>query len=292
MSAPANSSGRFDLDAHDGLKKRGLGLLHAFSEGDTAGHFERQLIGVDIVIAAVVERDAEVDDGIAGKVSARCRLLNSLLDGGNEVARDGSAEDIVDELKAGAALERLDANLAVAELAVASGLFFVAAMRVGASPDGFAIRNLWRLERDLGMVAAAKFGDDGFDVRLACAGDQELVGLRVAEEAKEKIFLHQLMNGGRELVFVGAGLRLDCVGHRRFRQGDRVEEDFVALVAESVARERVPELGDGAEVARMQFVDGHGSVALHDGEMGESFHSCAAHSLSPWRRSLRLRKRP
>ena len=62
--------GSFDLDAHDGFQQGGLGLLHALAEGDAPGHFEGQLVGVDVVVAAVVDRDAKVDDGIAGEVAA------------------------------------------------------------------------------------------------------------------------------------------------------------------------------------------------------------------------------
>ena len=74
-------------------------------------------------------------------------------------------------------------SLAVAELAVAAGLFFVAALGFGAGADGLAVGDLGGLEGDFGVVALLEAGDDGFDVGLAGAGDEELVGLGVAEEA-------------------------------------------------------------------------------------------------------------
>jgi hypothetical protein len=64
----------------------------------------------------------------------------------------------------------------------------------------------WALEGDFSVVALFEPADDGLDVRLACAGDEELVGLRVAEEADEQVLFHELVDGGRELVFVGADL--------------------------------------------------------------------------------------
>jgi hypothetical protein len=65
--------------------------------------------------------------------------------------------------------------------------------------DGFAVGNLGRLERDFGVVALFEAADDGLDVRLAGAGDEELVGLRVAEEADEQILFHELVDGGASL---------------------------------------------------------------------------------------------
>ena len=85
--------------------------------------------------------------------------------------------------------------------------------RFGLGANGFKVGNLGRFERDLGVIALFEAADDGLDVRLACAGDEELVGLRVAVEADEQVFFHELVDGGRELVFVGAGFGLDGVGH-------------------------------------------------------------------------------
>ena len=53
------------------------------------------------------------------------------LDRGDELARDRAAEDLVDELEVAAARQRLDLDLAVAELAVAAGLLLVPAVRLG-----------------------------------------------------------------------------------------------------------------------------------------------------------------
>ena len=111
-------------------------------------------------------------------------------------------------------------DFAVAKLAVTAGLLLVAALRVGFAADGFAIGNLGRFQRDFSVVALLEAADDGLNVRLAGAGNQELVGLRIAEEANEQVLFHELVNGGRELVFVGAALGLDGVGHGRLGQSE------------------------------------------------------------------------
>ena len=131
---------------------------------------------------------------------------------------------------------RLHADFAVAELAVAAGLLFVAALGLGLGANGFAVGDLGRLERDFGVIALFEAADDGLDVRLAGAGDEELVGLRVAEEADEQVLFHELVDGGRELVFVGAGLGLDGVGHGRLGQRGEVDLDVGALLRRGCRR--------------------------------------------------------
>ena len=114
-------------------------------------------------------------------------------------------------------------------------------------------------EGDFGVVALFEARDDGFDVGLAGAGDEELVGLRVAEEADEEVLFHELVDGGGELVFVGAGLGLDGVGHGGLGHGAGSIEDVGALGAEGVAGEGVAELGDGAEIAGVELEDFDGA---------------------------------
>ena len=59
----------------------------------------------------------------------RHRLLDALVDRRPEALRDHAADDLVDELVADVALDRLDHDVAVAELAAAAGLLLVAALR-------------------------------------------------------------------------------------------------------------------------------------------------------------------
>ena len=197
--------GGFDLYAHDGFEERGAGGFHAFAEGEAGGHFEGHFAGVYVVVAAVEDGDLDVDYGVSGEEAAGGGFADAFFYGGDVLAGDGSAEDVVDELDAGAAGEGFDAELAVAELAVASGLFLVAALGFGAAEDGFAVGDFGGFEDDVGVVAAFEFGDDGFDVGLAGAGDEELAGLGVAVEADHGVVFHELVEGGGEFVLVGAG---------------------------------------------------------------------------------------
>ena len=83
--------------------------------------------------------DPEVDHRVAGEIAAQPRVLDPLLDRRDELPRDRAAEDVVDELEVGAARQRLDLDLAVAELAVAAGLLLVPAVRLGRRRDRLAI---------------------------------------------------------------------------------------------------------------------------------------------------------
>ena len=170
--------GNGDLDVHDGLQQRGLGLLHGFAEGDAAGGLERHFVRIHVVIRAVVEDHAEIDHREAGEIAARGRFDNSLLDRGNVVLGNRAAEDLVDELEVAAARQRFHLDLAVAELAVAAALLLVASLHVGLAANGLAIRHLGRLQVDFGVIAVLQLRDDDFDVLLAGARDQEFLGLR------------------------------------------------------------------------------------------------------------------
>ena len=151
----------------------------------------------------------------------RCgRLHDAFLNRGNVVLGNRAAEDFVDELEVAAARQRLHLDLAIAELAVTAALLLVTALHVGAAANGFAIGNLRRLQDYLSVVPVLQLGDDDFDVLLAGSGDEEFLGLRIAEEAQHGIFFHQLVNAVAQFVFVGAGLGLDGEGDGRLGKGD------------------------------------------------------------------------
>src|SRR5208283_1644710 len=187
--------GHGDLDGHDGFEQRGLGRFHGLAESDAAGHLERQVIRIDVVVGTVVEDGAEVHYGIAREKATGSGVLDSFFDGGYEVARDGAAKNIVDELELnfGIARQRFHLDFAIAVLAVATGLLLVASLDVGLTANGFAVGYLGRFQHDFGVVPLLHLRDYDFDVLLSGARDQEFLGLRVAEEAQHGIFFHQFV---------------------------------------------------------------------------------------------------
>ena len=149
----------------------------------------------------------------------------------NPVARDRAAENVVNELDAFAAFDGLHLDAADAELAVAAGLFFVFAFGVGFAANGFAIRNLGRLEREIDVVALVKLGDDDFDVLLAGAGEEKFFRLRIARETQRGVFFENFVDRDADFVFVGAGFWLDRKGDRGFGDLRGAVEDRRGFVA-------------------------------------------------------------
>ena len=78
------------------------------------------------MVRAVDEQHAHALHRRAGELAVRHRLLDALVDRGPEALRDDAADDLVHELVADVPLERLEDDVAVAELAAAAGLLLVA----------------------------------------------------------------------------------------------------------------------------------------------------------------------
>src|SRR6185503_10316733 len=114
------------------------------------------------------------------------RVQYALLDRGDEALRDHAALDGVDELEV-TALERLDLDVAVAELAAPAGLLLVPAVRLGALADRLLVGHPRRLEDDLGAEPRAHSLDDHLDVDLRQPGNDLLAGLRVAVQIDRRV---------------------------------------------------------------------------------------------------------
>ena len=151
---------------------------------------------------------------------------------GNPVAWNGAAENVVDELDALTAFDRLHLDAADSELAVAAGLLFVFTFGIGFAANRFAIRDFGRLEREVDVVTLVQFGHDDFDVLLSGASEQEFLRLRIAREAKRGVLFENLVNRDADFVFVGARFGLDGESDRRLGNLRGTVENRRSLVAE------------------------------------------------------------
>ena len=122
MTSPMNSSGIVDLDLHDRLEDGRVGLGDGVLDGHRAGDLEGHLGRVHLVERAVVERRLDVHHGHVGVGAALERLADARVHGLDVLARDGAADDLVDELVAVALLVGLQLDDRVAVLAAAAGL--------------------------------------------------------------------------------------------------------------------------------------------------------------------------
>ena len=119
---------RDHLDGHHGLEELRLAALHGLLEGHRTGHLERHLARVDVVVRAVDELDADVDNGIPREHPGLHRLLNTEVDCRDVLLRDLPADDLVHELVAVAGIHRLGVDDCVSVLAAAAGLADEAAL--------------------------------------------------------------------------------------------------------------------------------------------------------------------
>src|SRR6185436_3124796 len=162
--------------------------------------------------------------------SAQPRVLDTFLDRRDELTRNGSAEDVVNELELAAARQRLELHLAVAELSMAAGLLLVAAVSLGRSGDGFPVRNPRQLEVHFDAEAALQLCDGDLDVRLTLAGNEQFLGLRIARVVDRRVFFLQPVKRSADLLLVAPALRLDRVRDDRLRKlgaGERKRDRLV-----------------------------------------------------------------
>ena len=259
-----------------GSRMRGLGGLHRGFEGFARGELERHFGRIDVVIRAVVNGTLEIDHRKAREKAVGGRFHDSLFHRGNEIARNGAAENFIGEFELAAAREGLQANPAIAELAVAAGLFLVPALDFGPATNGFAIRNLRRVQLHVDAVALLQTADDDFDVLLAAAREQKFLGLRIAIEAQRLIFFEDALDGVAEAIFILAALGGNREGDGGLRQMHRVISNDGRLVAQGVAGDGLFELCDGADVAGFEIGDRLDGLAFETADVRQAFGGAAA----------------
>ncbi len=201
--------GRVNFHLHNRFKQRGLGLLHRFLKSKRAGDLEGHVRRIHVVIFPVVQNGPEVRHRESRKIPARSRVTDTPFHRRNPVLRDGASEDIVHELDAFAALDRLHFDAAHTELSVPAGLFLMLAFGVGFPADGFAVRHFGRLQREIDVVALVELGHDDFDVLLAGTGEEKFLGLRIARKAQRGVLFQDFVDGDADFVFIGAAFRFN-----------------------------------------------------------------------------------
>ena len=218
------------------------------------------------MIRAVVHSHANARERVAGNDAVLHGLLDTLVHGGDERARDAATHDLVYKLIAIARAvgpnERLNAQPAVAILTGTASLFLVAALRACRTANGLAIRNADRhaLGHDLGTVLQTV--EQHRNLRLTHGGDNGLAGLLVTIDAHGRIGLAGLLDKRVELLFVPAILGLD--GNAVLRVGELKRRSLdLAGNRERIAR-LGRQLGCYDNVAGIGVTDlGHVAAAHH-----------------------------
>src|SRR5581483_7081468 len=143
----------------------------------------------------------------ARELAVRHRLLDALVHCWPEALRDDAADDLVDELVADVALERLDHDPRVAELAAAPRLLLVAPLGARLRLDRLDVGHTRLVQLDLDAEPVLQPADRDLDVHLAHPRQQLLARLWIAPELERRILLVQAAERLRDLVLVSLRLR-------------------------------------------------------------------------------------
>src|SRR5581483_11373995 len=148
---------------------------------------ERHLRRVHRVVAAVDERHADALHRRTRELAVRERLLDALVDRRAEALRDDASDDLVDELVPRRALDGLDLDVAVTELAASARLLLVAALRARLLLDRLDVRHARLVQLHLDSEARLRTRHRDLDVHLAHPREKLLTRLRVARETKRRV---------------------------------------------------------------------------------------------------------
>src|SRR3954470_454928 len=255
--------GRHDLDLEHRLEQDGLRAARRLLEGERARDLEGDLRGVRVMVLAVDERHAHVDDRVARAHAVGQRFLDALLDGGDELDRHGAAADLRDEVEALAG-SRLDVDVDDAVLARAAGLADEAALDLlGRAADRLAVGDLRAPDIGLDVELAAHAVDQHLEVQLAHAGDLGLPGLLVGLDLERRVLLGQAAESDRHLLLVGLRLRLDGDLDDGLGELDHLELDRRVGGGQRVARDDLLDADARGDVAGVDARDLLAVVGVH-----------------------------
>src|SRR5690606_30556013 len=154
------------------------------------------------MVLAVIDRDAHIDDREARDRAFGQHLPDPFLDGRDVLARNRATDDLVRELEARAARQRLDPEAHLAELTGPAGLLPVAMVPFGAAGHGLAVCDLWRTRRELEPELVRDALEHEPQVQLPHAAQHGLVRLRIVLDEEARVFRGDLVQRIRELLLL------------------------------------------------------------------------------------------
>src|SRR6266568_1728963 len=244
--------GRGDLDCHHRLEQYRVGPARGGLERHRTGDLERHLGRVDLVVAAVEQGQLHAHERVAGEDAVLHGFLRAGVDGWDELPRDASTGDRVDELvrrSVRAHLERLKLDLHLRVLARATGLLLVDVVLTLDDPaDRLAVGHLRLADVRLDLELAAHAIDEDLQVELAHPLDDRLAGLLVVLDLERRVLFGELLDRGAQLLLVALRLRLDGNRDDRVWERHRLEHDRLLRIGQRVAGRRLLQTRDGDDV--------------------------------------------
>ena len=215
------------------------------------------------MVRAVEQRDADIHDREPGKGALLHHIDHTPLDRGDVLFRHAAAHHLVDELEPLARLERLQPHDNVRVLAAAAGLLHVLLVDLGPSGNRLAVGDLRGAGLHLDPELPAQPVDKDFEVELAHARKDGLLGLGVSGHEKGRVFLGQPVQPVGQLLLVlpvGDG---DGDGQHRRRELDGLEHDGVGAAADGVAGHGVGQPDNRADFPGVERLNLLLAVGVH-----------------------------
>mmetsp|Transcript_28719 Transcript_28719/g.71654 ORF Transcript_28719/g.71654 Transcript_28719/m.71654 type:complete len:324 (+) Transcript_28719:552-1523(+) len=188
-------AGSRHINLHDGLEQLRGALLGGLLESHRAGDLEGHLVAVDVVIAAVEESDAHVDQGVAGDDAVLHLLGDAALDGRDVLLGHHTPHNGVLELIARTRLKRLDLDPDITIHTAATGLLDIPALSLRLFGECFPIGDLWGARDTLDLELTLEPVDDDLEMQLAHAADDRLARLLVRGDPERGVFSRELAEG-------------------------------------------------------------------------------------------------
>ena len=224
------------------------------------------------MVRTEVQRDFDVDHGVAGHHARRNGFVDTLFHRRNVLARNHAALDGVDELNAFAWLIGLNFEHHVAILALTAGLTHKLAFGIfHCFANGFAVCHLRLTDVGFHAKLTPHAVDNNFQVQLAHTGNDGLARFFVRLDAEGRIFCSQTLQGNTHFFLVGFGFWLYGLGNHRLREHHALQDDRVGQVAQGFARGHVFQAHASSDVASANFVDFLTLIGVHLHDTADTF---------------------
>src|SRR5699024_7583001 len=226
----------------------------------------------DVVVGAVDQRRLDADERVARQHAELHGVLDALAHARDVLTGHAAAGDRIHELVHLIALDlhRLDGDLDLGELTRTAGLLLVRVVDLlHRAADGLPVRDLRLAYVRLDLELALHAVHEDIEVELAHAADLRLARLLVEVDVEGGVLLHQLLDGGAELLLVALRLRLDGDEDDGVGERPRLEHDRVRRIAERIAGRRLLQTDERVDVAGEGLVDRILLVGVHLEELAD-----------------------
>src|SRR5882724_2541370 len=214
------------------------------------------------MIITVQQAHLDIHQLIPCKETTLHRVLNSLLDRLDVLLGDRAAGNLVFKYKALAG-RRLNLDLDVAELSATTGLLFVNLFAGCSLRNRFTISDLRLAHVCFDTKLALHAIDNNLQVKLSHASNDCLARFMIGGNVKRRIFLGQTVQRYTELVLILTSLGLNCDANNRGGKLHSLENDWLVLITNRVARRYLFHAANRNDLASARIFDIFALVGVH-----------------------------